>query len=111
MLVAAPLLAPVPASAQARAAAPYKAPRLSYGQPSLEGYWTNGSLTPESREPEFGNRLVLTPEEVAKMESEAGELARSDNVSTDPTPRRPRSAATASRPARVRRGGRQRRRL
>ena len=84
MLVAAPLLAPVPASAQARAAAPYKAPRLSYGQPSLEGYWTNGSLTPESREPEFGDRLVLTPEEVAKIESEAGELATSDNGSIDP---------------------------
>lgn len=83
LLVAAPIFAPAPLHAQTRAA-PYKAPRLSFGQPSLEGYWTNGSLTPETRPAEYGNRLVLTPEEVYKIEHEAGALAVSDNGDIDP---------------------------
>jgi hypothetical protein len=33
---------PAPASAQA----PYKAPRLAFGQPDLQGVWSNASLTP-----------------------------------------------------------------
>jgi hypothetical protein len=83
MLAAAPL-ATAPLYAQPAKTAAYKAPRLSYGQPSLEGYWTNGSLTTETRPAKFGDRLVMTPEEVRQEESDAAKLAVSDNGDIDP---------------------------
>ena len=42
----------------------YKAPVNSYGQPDLEGTWTNATLTVLERPKEYGARLVMTPEEV-----------------------------------------------
>ena len=45
----------------------YKAPLNSYGQPDLEGTWTNATLTVLERLKEFaGPALVMTPEEVKK---------------------------------------------
>ncbi len=78
-----PLIAVAQNAAPAKGAA-YKAPRLSFGHPSLEGYWTNSSLTTESRPAEYGDRLVLTPQEVAKIEGDASKLAASDDGSIDP---------------------------
>src|SRR4051812_6815433 len=50
------------------AASPYKPPRLSDGHPSLEGYWNNGTLTRMERDPKYGDRQTLTPEELATIE-------------------------------------------
>ena len=48
-LCAAPLAA-LAADAKASAkVAPYKTPRLAIGQPDLEGYWSNATLTPIAR--------------------------------------------------------------
>jgi hypothetical protein len=67
VLAAAPL-----ASAQAAPspkAAPYHAPRTAFGQPDLMGYWSNSSLTPIARKPEFGTRRAYTPDEVRRLEA------------------------------------------
>lgn len=54
-----------PAAAQVSS---YKAPRTFYGQPDLQGNWTNASLTRLERSPEHGTRKALTEEEVAAIE-------------------------------------------
>src|SRR5690606_23130224 len=62
-------------AAHAAPAAAFKAPRDAYGHPDLSGTWTNETATRMERPAEFGDRQVLTPEEVAKVEG-----ARVDNV-------------------------------
>jgi hypothetical protein len=64
--------------------APYKAPRTSFGQPDLGEYWTNASLTPESRPAALGERLVYTPDEVKKIESGAAKEFEEGGKPTDP---------------------------
>jgi hypothetical protein len=36
----------------------YKVPRTAYGQPDLEGVWTNVSITPLERPSQFGNSIA-----------------------------------------------------
>lgn len=71
---------PAPASAQA----PYKAPRLAFGQPDLQGVWSNASLTPLTRPAGLGDRLVYTDEEVAKLEGNVQIEIEEGNAPTDP---------------------------
>ncbi len=71
---------PAPASAQA----PYKAPRLAFGQPDLQGVWSNASLTPLTRPAGLGDRLVYTDEEVAKLEGNVQIEIEEGNAHTDP---------------------------
>jgi hypothetical protein len=68
---------PAPSSA-------YVAPKNALGQPDLSGYWTNASMTPESRAASFGDRAVYTPQEVAKLEGDASKFAAASNKPTDP---------------------------
>jgi len=55
-------------------AEPYRAPRTAHGQPDLQGIWNNATLTPFERDPKFGDRLVLTPEEAAAVERAAADI-------------------------------------
>jgi hypothetical protein len=85
------------AKAPAKAAAPYKAPRNAFGQPDLSGYWSNATLTPMTRRPQYKDRLVYTPEEVKEMESTAQAEIEEGNQDTDPNapaeaPKRPENA-------------------
>lgn len=82
-LCAAPLAFAAGAHA-APAAAAYKAPRNGYGQPDLGSYWSNASLTPETRPPALGDRATFTPEEVKKMEGHVAEEQQQDAKPTDP---------------------------
>ncbi len=41
------------------------------GQPDLEGFWTNPTLTPFERPVELGTKAYLTAEEAAKIEAQA----------------------------------------
>jgi len=82
LLCAAPLALPV--QAQTKAAAPaYKAPRTAFGQPDLGGYWTNNTMTPLTRRPGVSG-LVLSNEEVRKLEMMAEEEVEEGNKPTDP---------------------------
>ena len=82
-LYSAAMVLPVQTQA-ATVQAPYKAPRNGYGQPDLGTYWSNVSMTPESRPAAFGDRLAYTPEEVAKIEGDADKMAIAANLPTDP---------------------------
>jgi hypothetical protein len=74
----------VTALAGAAEAQGYKAPKTSFGQPDLSGYWSNSTLTPMTRRPELGERLVHTPEEVRKLEQAVVEEVEAGNRPTDP---------------------------
>jgi len=84
-LCAAPITAfAAPDAKAASAAAPYKAPRTSFGQPDLMGFWSNSTLTPIARSPKLGTQAVYTEAEVKKMEAAVVEEVEEGNKPTDP---------------------------
>jgi len=60
----------------------YKVPHDSLGRPDLTGLWDNGTITPFERKIEYGNRLVMTPQEVAAVE---GRVAAVNALAAKPT--------------------------
>jgi hypothetical protein len=90
---------PAPAAAEKKAATPmagkaapaaksktWTVPRLPDGHPDLQGIWTNATLTPLQRAPQFANKPTLTEEEAAKAEAAAKgiyEDKRSANAEQD----------------------------
>lgn len=46
----------------------YEVPRLSNGRPEIQGIWTNATTTDLERPAEYGERLVMTPTELANTE-------------------------------------------
>ena len=62
----------------------WKAPRNAMGQPDLEGGWTNATMTPQTRAPQYGTRRAMTAEEVAKIEGAAAAQIERGNQKTDP---------------------------
>src|SRR5580692_6408461 len=62
----------------------YKAPMNAYGQPDLEGTWTNATLSVLERPKEYGTRKVMTPEEVKKVECDDAKMVADGNKPTDP---------------------------
>src|SRR5690242_15579650 len=86
--LAAALLTPAVAFAQTAghpaAANAYHAPRTRFGQPDLMGYWSNSTLTPVTRDPKLGDRLVYTPAEVKALESGEQHEIAVGNQRTDP---------------------------
>ena len=83
LLAAAP--GPAPAAGQGRdaAAGPYAAPRTVWGDPDLQGIWSNTTSTPFERPAEFGERELLTDEEFAAAQAEAVERVRAAEVSSN----------------------------
>src|SRR5205085_12474171 len=49
-------------------------PRTAFGQPDLQGIWANNNATPLERLKEFGDRALLTDEEVARLQKRADEI-------------------------------------
>ena len=78
------LIAPVVAFAPLAFAQDYEPPRNTMGQPDISGAWTNESLTRFERSPRYGERLVMTPEEVAQLEGGADQRWEAANAPTDP---------------------------
>jgi hypothetical protein len=79
------LVAPaVFAAAAGPAAGAYKAPMNAYGQPDLEGTWTNATLTELERPKEYGTRMVMSAKEAAKIEGTSAQLFAADNAPRDP---------------------------
>src|SRR4051812_29079419 len=79
-LAATVLGAPMAASTQPA----YKAPRNLFGQPDLEGAWTNATITPQTRPATYGNRLAHTAAEVKQLEGRAAQTVEAGNQKTDP---------------------------
>lgn len=61
-------------------------PRLADGHPDLQGIWTNATLTPLERAPQFASKPTLTKEEATQAENQAKGLyqdVRSNNAEQD----------------------------
>src|SRR5205085_3985996 len=71
-------------AATASAQSAYKAPRNNFGQPDLQGAWTNATITPLTRPAKYGTRAVLTPEEAAAMEDATKKQVARADAPTDP---------------------------
>jgi len=78
------LALPLGASAQGARPAPYKAAHNLFGQPDLEGNWTNATITPQARPAAYGDRLAHTPAEVKQLEGRAAQTVEAGNRATDP---------------------------
>ena len=83
-LAIAPALADPAAAPPAKPAPAYNAPKNEYGQPDLQGVWTNATLTEFERPAEYGDRLTMTPQEVAKAEGDNAKAVADGNAPTDP---------------------------
>jgi len=62
----------------------YFAPETSFGQPDLQGTWSNATLTPFTREAQYKDRLTLTPDEAAKIETSNEQINKDGLKPTDP---------------------------
>ena len=71
----------------------YKAPRNGYGQPDFSGAWTNESMTPFERSAQYGDRLVMTEEEVARLEKGANSRWEASNARTNPADGAPNASS------------------
>src|SRR5579871_6921803 len=49
---------------------PWTLPRLPDGQPDMQGYWTNGTLTPLERPAEFAGKEFFTRSEERRVGKE-----------------------------------------
>jgi hypothetical protein len=76
------LLSPAPAAAQSARVAPaatsapagsWKPARTPWGEPDLQGTFSNRTITPFERPANVGNREFFTPDEVAALEKQAQE--------------------------------------
>ena len=65
-------------------AATYQAPRTSDGQPDLQGFWTNATLTPVERPAALGNQLVLSEAEAKAMENRMAQQMAAASAPSDP---------------------------
>jgi hypothetical protein len=85
---------------------PYKAPRLSFGAPDLQGYWSNASLTPITRQAKFGDRATYTEDEVKALESAVVTEIKEGQAQSDPNGgAEARTKTTAERPEFAAAGG------
>ena len=62
----------------------YTPPKTAFGQPDLQGTWSNATLTPFTRDKAYGARLTMTPEEAAKIEKTNDQLSKDGLKPTDP---------------------------
>lgn len=77
------VVALVSVSAQGVAEGP---PRTPWGDPDLQGVWTNATITPLERPSDLGDKEFLTEEEVAELEERAERRQREDRAPREGTP-------------------------
>src|SRR6185295_6088177 len=59
-------------------------PRTPDGQPDLQGIWTNATITPLERPPEFAGKAFFTPGEAAAYEKQVRERNNGDRRDANP---------------------------
>ena len=68
------------ANAQTRTSSSMSAPRTPWGDPDLQGMWTNATATPLERPKELEGKQVLTDEELAKRDPQVAQENSTDNA-------------------------------
>jgi hypothetical protein len=58
----------------------WETPRTADGHPDLQGNWTNATLTPFQRPPEFGNKEFFTEDEAAAFEKQRIQASDVDRI-------------------------------
>jgi hypothetical protein len=74
MVLVANAQGPGRSASSAPGAKPYTAPRNAFGQPDLEGVWTNDSITPLQRPAAWANKTSLTAAEVEQLKAASRQL-------------------------------------
>ncbi|MDP6579794.1 MAG: hypothetical protein QF681_03980 [Vicinamibacterales bacterium] len=71
LMMAVPPMAPAPSAEAQASQAPgdWTPPRTAWGEPDLQGIWTNATLTPVERPNSQADKTVLTAEEAAAFET------------------------------------------
>lgn len=69
------LIAVTSLALSAAAVADYEAPRLADGRPSLQGTWSNASITRLQRGPEY-SKLIISDQQVAKLTNAHPQVVR-----------------------------------
>jgi hypothetical protein len=72
-LVAAAEAAGEGAQAGSAAAKAWSSPRTPWGDPDLQGIWTNANITPFERPKEFADKQVLSEQEAAEFEAQTNQ--------------------------------------
>ncbi len=62
-------------------------PRTTDGKPDFGGFWTHETITPLERPPQYGTRLIMTPEELQAAEKYAADHVAKGDAPTDPNAR------------------------
>jgi len=87
LLVPAAMLAQTPAAAKPAASdKSYTPPRGPDGHASLEGIWTNGTVTPFERPAQFANKPYLTAEEAAAFAKQRVDQGNVERIDRPPGP-------------------------
>ncbi len=73
-----------PADGPPKPVTTYKAPRSADGHASIEGTWTNVSMTRLERNPRWGSTLVMSQAKVDEVEGKNQEVLRLSVKKTDP---------------------------
>jgi hypothetical protein len=79
MLLAAGALLAVMTPVVGQAPARQAPPRTPWGDPDLQGLWTNATLTPFERAPEMTGKQVLSEQEAAEFEKQTVQARDADN--------------------------------
>ena len=58
----------------------YTVPRTSFGQPDLEGVWTNNNATPLQRPAAWADKAFLTEAEVERIKSASRQLEQNGDA-------------------------------
>jgi hypothetical protein len=82
LLVAVFVAALAPVAGQSPATGGWTA-KMPWGDPDIQGIWNFGTITPLERPDRYGDREFLTPEEIARLNSESE--TRADVRPEDPT--------------------------